>query len=47
VAASLRESVAVALVFQAALDVPCGGFLMALPALLAAGLLEDAQIRNA
>lgn len=43
VAASLGALVAVAPVFQAALDVPCGGVLMALPALLAVGLLEDAQ----
>lgn len=43
VAASLGALVAVAPVFKAALDVPCGGVLMALPALLAVGLLEDAR----
>jgi hypothetical protein len=43
VAASLGQLVAVAPVFEAALDVPCGGVLFALPALLAVGLLEGAQ----
>jgi hypothetical protein len=43
VAASLGRLVAVAPLFEAALDVPCGGVLFALPALLAVGLLDEAE----
>ncbi|HEY6375100.1 MAG TPA: hypothetical protein VIX90_06195 [Edaphobacter sp.] len=43
VAASLGELVAVAPLFQSALDVPYGGVLMALPALMAVGLLDDVE----
>lgn len=43
VAASLGQMAGVAPLFQAALDVPCGGVLFALPALLAVGLLDGAE----
>ena len=43
VAASVGELTAVAPVFQAAADVPNGGVLLALPALLAVGLLHQAH----
>jgi prepilin-type processing-associated H-X9-DG protein len=43
VAASVGELTAVAPVFQAASDVPNGGVLLALPALLAVGLLHQAH----
>lgn len=43
VAASLGQLVAVAPSFEPALDVPCGGVLFALPALLAVGLLDEAE----
>jgi hypothetical protein len=43
VAASLGQLVAVAPSFEPALDVPCGGVLFALPALLAVGLLDKAE----
>jgi hypothetical protein len=43
VAASVGELTAVAPVFQAASDVPHGGVLLALPALLAVGLLHQAH----
>lgn len=42
-AASLGELAAVAPQFEAALDVPNGGLLCALPALLAVGLLEGVE----
>ena len=43
VAASLGKLVSVAPIFQAALDVPCGGVLLALPALLVMGLLDEVE----
>jgi hypothetical protein len=43
VAASLGQVAAVAPLFQASLDVPFGGVLFALPALLAMGLLDGAE----
>lgn len=43
VAASVGELTAVAPVFQAAADVPHGGVLLALPALLAVGLLRQSD----
>jgi hypothetical protein len=43
VAASLGQMAGVAPLFQAALDVPCGGVLFALPALLAVGLLDGPE----
>lgn len=43
VASSLGASRAVEPVFHSALDVPCAGVLLALPALLALGLLDTVQ----
>jgi len=43
IATSFGQAEAVAPEFQHALDVPCGGVLFALPALLALGLLDKAQ----
>jgi len=43
IAASVGELDAVAPVFQSALDVPHGGVLCAMPALLAMGLLDTSE----